>query len=166
MKRYTAIIEVHDAVLDPHPVNPGYWELLQSTDIPVYMKHLDDRVKSGRQYPLEQIRNTMLSGITLNGEPVEKFNSTVDYAVALALYHGYTHISFYGIDMRTESEYAFEKPGWAFWLGVALGKDVKLDLHSHTDLFQNIYGPKHRMYFDKGFPHIKFGREAESRSCG
>ena len=165
MKRYTAIIEIHDAVLDPHPINPGYWQLLQETEVPVYMLHMDSRVKNANPYPMDLIRSHFFDRIKVNGERVDKFNSTLDYAIALALWQGYDYISFYGIDVRSEGEYAFERPGWAFWLGMALGREVTLELHSHTDLFKTIYGPKHRQYLDNGFAHVKLGELEKGQPC-
>ena len=57
------------------------------------------------------------------------FNSTVDYAIALALHEGHKEINLYGINMISHSEYAYQKPGVDFWCGVAIGMGVKVIAH-------------------------------------
>ena len=57
------------------------------------------------------------------------FSSTVDYAIALALYEGQTEINLYGVNMASHGEYAYQKPGADFWCGVAIGMGVKLKVH-------------------------------------
>jgi hypothetical protein len=57
---------------------------------------------------------------------VDYFTNTVDYALALAIYEGFTEIDLYGVNMAWESEYEFEKPGVEFWTGQAMGRGIKV----------------------------------------
>jgi len=57
------------------------------------------------------------------------FTSTVDYAIALALYEGHKEIDLYGVNMARPGEYAYQKPGADFWCGMAIGMGVKLTVH-------------------------------------
>lgn len=57
------------------------------------------------------------------------FGSTVDYAIALALYEGEKEIDLYGVNMANPGEYAYQKPSADFWCGVAIGLGVKLRVH-------------------------------------
>ena len=57
------------------------------------------------------------------------FSNTVDYAIALALIEGYGEIRLYGVNMEVGSEYYFEKAGVEFWVGMAMGRGVKVVVH-------------------------------------
>ena len=57
------------------------------------------------------------------------FSSTVDYAIALALFEGHREIDLYGVNMANTGEYAYQKPGADFWCGVAKGMGVDLNVH-------------------------------------
>lgn len=63
---------------------------------------------------------------------VDYFTNTVDYALALAIYEGFSEIDIYGVNMTFGSEYEFEKPGVEFWIGQALGRDIKIKVHGET----------------------------------
>lgn len=82
-------------------------------------------------------------------EIVEKFgtdyfSSTVDYAIALALYKGYDEIHLYGVTMSAVSDYYKLKCGCDFWCGYAKGLGVKLVVHGETAVMKTsdglIYG--------------------------
>lgn len=60
---------------------------------------------------------------------VDYFTNTVDYALALAIYQGFTEIDLYGVNMAWGSEYSFEKPGVEFWIGMAKGRGIKITVH-------------------------------------
>ena len=62
---------------------------------------------------------------------VDYFSNTVDYALALAIYEGFTEIHLYGVNMAFESEYEFEKPGVEFWIGQAMGRGIKVVVHGN-----------------------------------
>lgn len=59
---------------------------------------------------------------------VDYFTNTVDYAIALAIYRGFTEIDLYGVNMAFGSEYEFEKPGVEFWIGQAMGRGIKVNV--------------------------------------
>jgi hypothetical protein len=56
------------------------------------------------------------------------FTNTVDYALALAIFKGFTEIDLYGVNMAWESEYSYEKPGVEFWIGQAMGRRIKVNV--------------------------------------
>ena len=70
-------------------------------------------------YPLTQI---------INKFDTDYFSSTVDYAIALALFRGFDEIDLYGVNMENGTEYQYQKAGVDFWLGVAKGSgaDVRV----------------------------------------
>lgn len=72
-------------------------------------------------YPLQEV-------ISYFG--VDYFTNTIDYALALAIYKGFTEIDLYGVNMAFGSEYEYEKPGVEFWIGQAMGRGIKVTNHS------------------------------------
>lgn len=68
-------------------------------------------------YPLKQV---------INRFKTDYFTSTVDYAMALALFDGFDDIQLYGVNMANHSEYSHQKPGVEFWCGYALGLGAKV----------------------------------------
>ena len=82
-------------------------------------------------YPMDKVRVKF---------PTTFFSNTICYMIAYALVHtkithgldgarpevveGYNKIWLYGIDMMTNSTYAYEKGGVEYWMGVALGMGV------------------------------------------
>ena len=71
-------------------------------------------------YPLEKIIEEFDS---------DYFGSGVDYAIALAIYKGYTEIHLWGILMILKFEYAHQKPSVEHWLGIAKGRKIKTVVH-------------------------------------
>lgn len=67
--------------------------------------------------------------------------SSIAQEIALAIQEGYEEIHLYGIDLNTDSEYAWQKPGVEYMLGVAVGKGIKVVLPDNCPLLTgNIYG--------------------------
>jgi hypothetical protein len=89
------------------------------------------------------------------GEVVKKFHtnyfgSTVDYALALAIYEGADEIDLYGVQMLIPTEYGYQKPSGDFWCGVAIGSGIKLSVLGDSSLMRTrdgkLYGygtPQH-----------------------
>ena len=64
------------------------------------------------------------------------FGSTVDYAIALAVFRGFTEIDIYGVNL-IDDEYAYQKPSMEYWIGMARGRGVKVTVNgSYTKLLK------------------------------
>jgi len=71
------------------------------------------------RYPKEEIIKDLAVDFTKN---------TISYMIAYALYLGYKKIRLYGVDQAPEWDYICNRPFVMFWLGVAHGKGVKIEL--------------------------------------
>jgi len=78
-----------------------------------------------KRYPLERIIREFDS---------DYFNSGPDFAIALAVYKGFTEIHIYGILMVCKDEYFYQKPSFEHWLGIAKGRGVKVVIHDFNNL--------------------------------
>jgi hypothetical protein len=67
------------------------------------------------------------------------FNSSIAYAMALAIHEGAEEIGVYGVDMKGDDEYGYQKPNMEYLIGLARGKGVKVFIPAESPLckFQN-----------------------------
>jgi hypothetical protein len=89
-------------------------------------------------YPLEEI----IDHFKL---PIPYFTSGPEYMIAWAIREGFEDIYLYGLNMTVEKEYIDQKPGMEFWVGIALGKGIRVHLqHEQTSILKtrdsNLYG--------------------------
>lgn len=121
----------------------NHWGWLQEKhDFPIYMLQEYDDVPNSVPYPLRKIQNELIGDFYRGEEKVEKlFSSTVCYLVAQALHENYERIEFFGIELLSESEYAWQREALAFWIGKAdtMGVEVWLP-ESCALLVQPLYG--------------------------
>lgn len=156
-RRWDACIQIHGPEVYASPnnwVNMGYWEWLQqSRGKTIYMQEVDPRVPDSVRYPLEGILKLI---------PYRYLRSSPAMALALAIYLGYEHIELYGSELTSNTEYTYQAVNYAFWIGLAHGRGVDLELHCWQNEFnQLIYGYNGELQLDREF----FGeRVAENES--
>ena len=146
VKRCDAVFQMHIPGVYHSPVNrsdPHHWEWLQqSHEFPVYMQATDMAVSACQVYPLAEIANELLSSLTIEQAQLRGyFTSSIAYAFALAIYQEYGRILVYGVEMSSESEYFYQRECIAFWIALALGHGVQVDLYSAKAIFEHpLYG--------------------------
>jgi hypothetical protein len=94
----------------------NYYEWLKACRVPVYMQDRYPEIHASVRYPRERIL----------AEFLPYFTSTGAWMVALALTEGATTIGCFGMHYCFGSEYAEQRAGFEFWLGVASGRGVKI----------------------------------------
>jgi hypothetical protein len=105
---------------------------LQRTPLPVYMTQTYPDLPTSVRYPVERIMAEFSAGR-------DYFTSTPSFMVALALLEGFTTISVYGIDLIVGREYDFEKCCMEYWLGVAQGRGVTLEIPEGAALLKQTH---------------------------
>lgn len=87
-------------------------------------------------YPLEEIR-------AMFGQR-DYFTVTFAYMVALAMWIGYDEIGLYGVELQRGSvrERRLELPCLTYWLGLAIGRGIKITLPEYSNLLwhEHLYG--------------------------
>lgn len=113
-----------------------HWDWLQrnhGADKIIWMQDEDALVPNSRRYPLEEIRHDVDGHL---------LTSTVVQAIALALWQGRESIDVWGVDLTSNTEYAYQMPGFLYWSGIArarLGDNFRL--HSGQGVFEaRVYG--------------------------
>jgi len=87
-------------------------------------------------YPIEEVKKEF-SPYRLN---VDYFSCGVCYAIALAIYQRATRIDLWGMFIAATEEYAYQKPGIEFWIGVAIGRGIDVRIHGKSHLLVNREG--------------------------
>ncbi len=130
---FTRLFLTHTQVKDIYGTEAFNWEhfnKLANAGIRIYNTHKVKGLNS-IPYPYKRISKKFNT---------EYFSNTISYMIALALDMGYKKIRFYGCDMMTSAEYAWEKGGLEYWLGRAHGMGVKTEISEGSSLLKTITG--------------------------
>lgn len=138
-----------------------YMEALGRLPCPVYMVDDYPDIATCVRYPIEEMisefdpqlrrmewREPFSTSAKLDWNGY--FTNSISYMIALAIHEGYKTIAVYGVDMATGSwyehlgkanagqnaEYYFQRPSCEYYLGVAVGKGIKVEIPSSADLLK------------------------------
>lgn len=147
--RWDACLQLHKREVYSSPTNwvkSDHWPWLQQDhgERVIWMQDRDERVPNSRRYPLDEIT------ASIPGASMRWIMSTAAYAMALALYLGYEEIALYGVELSSNTEYAYQWPNWAYWVGIAHGAGVKVDIRSGQIHFaERLYGYEGEVQIDQ-----------------
>lgn len=98
-------------------LNEIHQNWLKNAQIPIYMLHQHDDIPQSISYPLSEVTKHFNNYY---------FTCTVSYIIALAILEGFKEIHIIGINMLVDEEYMIQMPSVEFWLGVAIGRGIKV----------------------------------------
>ena len=143
-----------DVCIEIHPEwmisNPRYyqhhdlemWQWLQEPhNFPIYLNTLIPQVPAGVQYPFDDVLGLLPN--VRRGDNINRFfTSSFDWLIALAILQDVSVIYFYGWDMGSETEYKYQRDGGHYWLGVAAGRGIRIELPEECNLARTykLYG--------------------------
>ena len=131
--RADAVFQMHEETIWKNPGNrndAGHFDWLKSGDTPlIYMQQKYPEVPRANEYPLAAVCETLLGKMRAGKDPLRYFSNSVDYALALAAYLRYEKVEMYGVEMETNTEYQYQRPGVAFWVGYLGGMGVEVEAH-------------------------------------
>jgi len=136
--------------------NYNKW-LKKKHPFPIYMQEEElntGLVPSAVKYPFQEICDDLLPGlikvIGVEETHLTYFTSTASFMFALAIHEKFDQIELYGVDMDSDTEWGYQKPCGEFWLGLALGRGIKVILPETSNLCSApIYGYEIVPYIDK-----------------
>lgn len=67
--------------------------------------------------------------------------SSIGYMLALAIHEGAEEIALYGVDMRADDEYGYQKPNCEYLIGFARGKGIKVHVPEQSPLCKFVSPP-------------------------
>ncbi len=134
------VFQLHNEAIWKNPKNRGdekHYDWLKSGNTPpIYMQEQYPDVPQAIKYPIKQILE-LVSNVTINIDGKESqfryFSSSPEYALALAAHmykegKGYRRVEVWGIELAHESEYVYQRTGFAFWSGYLAGQGIELVL--------------------------------------
>ena len=134
---YDRLFEMHDRPLLEKPEakrDKDYWEKLQNHWNPIYMQQHWPDIPQSVAFPLEELLETVFYNFPrrnwIKNPQEDWYNSSIAYMIALAI-HELDHegvIGLWGIDVRREDEFQYEKPCLDYLIGYANGRGIDVDL--------------------------------------
>jgi len=104
----------------------NHWERMAALPCTVYMQDHYDEVPNSVKYPLDEM-------IAMFGN---YFTNTISYMIAMAIAEGYTDIALYGVDMAHDTEYFCQRPSCEYFIGIAIGKGIRVEIPQAADLMK------------------------------
>lgn len=113
---------------------------LKNSTVPLYMQEQFADYAKSIKYPYDEM--------------IEKygkvFGSSFDYMMALAIKEGATEIQVYGVDMASYSEYGYQRPYAFYWVGMARGLGIIVNIHEACGIYrEQNYGYDEFSYEDQ-----------------
>lgn len=124
-QRMDRLFEMHDKRLlyGSHSKRPvGYEERLQECGVPLYMQEADGNALA---YPFDDVAKTI---------SLPYWNSSIAYAMALAIHEGAEVIDIVGVDMKSEDEYGYQRPNMEYLIGLAVGRGIPVFIADSSPL--------------------------------
>lgn len=119
--------EMHDARLlwsEHSRRRPKYFERLEQC-ASLYMQGKTPWVPNAIPYPFDAVADSI---------GAYYFNSSVAYALALAIHEGAEEIGVYGCDMASDGEYGYQRPNVEYLIGLARGRGIKVHVPDESSL--------------------------------
>ena len=133
-KSWTRWYQLHD-IDEHHPKNAAEhigWLNAQDFEVVMFDRHVDERVTNAVSYPQVEITDQFGS----------YFTNSVSWMIADAIAQGFEKISVWGVDMAQDSEYGHQRPSCEYFLGVAQGLGIEVEIAPTSDLLASpfLYG--------------------------
>lgn len=122
--RMDRLFEMHDLRLlesEHSKRKSDYFQQLLECEVPLYMQ---ERFENAVRYPFEEVAKT--TGYY--------WNSSIAYALAMAIHECAEEISVYGVDMKSDDEYGYQKPNMEYLIGLATGMGIKMNIPKESPL--------------------------------
>ncbi len=130
--RVTRLFEIHNRKYLTQKIrNPQHLQWLQkNVDVPVYMLERFDDIPKSIEFPYRDIIKECGSNY---------FTNTISWMIGFALLEDFEEISIYGVDMATDAEYQAQRPSVEFFVGLAMGRGVKVDIAGQSNMLLNAF---------------------------
>ena len=103
--------------------------MTKQTLFPIYMQKREPDIPCSVEFPKDAIME----------EFGNYFTNSISWEIALAIYEGFSTIYLYGVDMATDSEYAYERPSVEYFLGWAKGRGINIVVPEKSDLLKTMW---------------------------
>jgi hypothetical protein len=104
---------------------PDYFDKLDCC-ARVYMAADYTEVPTAERYPYERVAEVCGA----------YWESSIAYAMSLAITEGAQEIAIYGVNMKADEEYAYQRPNLEYLIGVARGKGIEVHIPECSPLMK------------------------------
>jgi hypothetical protein len=126
--RFDRVFEMHDR----RDLTKFYGDELGS-----YLEKLDACTKVYMQEPFPEVSGSVYYPFGRVAEVCgDYWESSIGYALALAITLGADEIAIYGVDMRADEEYAYQRPNCEYLIGLAKGRGIKVRIPESSPLLK------------------------------
>lgn len=125
--RISRHFEMHDFGEGSQRWSPEYRAWLKDCPVPIYIQAETEHCPSGQVFPIREICAFFQT---------DYFTCSIAYQIAFALYLKADEIGCYGIDLAQTAEYAWQRPSVEYWIGLARGMGVKVDIPPTSDILK------------------------------
>ena len=143
LPRVDMLFQIHRKEKGFYEADEFYEWMKQNKTMPICMREKFDEIPMCIPYPFKEVYN-LTKNIRQGSKKLEELKfltSTPSMALALAIYQGRKKILVYGIEMNIGETYFFQRECFTFWLGIAGGKDIDIEIHCADAIFkQPVYG--------------------------
>lgn len=130
---------LHNALTDLTKVREGlqfqakfkkedFIKRINDRKVPYITQKFYPEIPLSQSFPLKEI-------VAKYGTPY--FTNTICYMIAQAIYEGVTHMQLWGVYQGGYQEYLRERKGVEYWLGLAAGFGIKVEIRGVSLLFTN-----------------------------
>ena len=108
---------------------------------PIYMQRAHDDIPNSVALPIGEIIKNL---IPETNHQSDYFTSSFAFMFGLAVFMGYKQIELYGFEMGAQTEYAYQRAGAEYLIGLAQGRGVNVVIPKQSTLLQGpMYAYKH-----------------------
>lgn len=104
---------------------PDYFERISLCQR-LYMAEAYSEVPGAERYPYERVAEVCGA----------YWESSVAYAVALAIAEGAKEIGIHGVSMKADEEYAYQRPNLEYLIGLARGRGIKVHVPESSSVLK------------------------------
>ncbi len=105
---------------------------------PIFTQERFEDIPASVRWPREDINRWTREKLGANAE-LDYFTSTPGLMMAHAIFLGFKEIGLWGVDLLQDQEYAYQRPGCEYWIGVARGMGIKVSVPSSSSLIKANY---------------------------
>lgn len=139
-----AVFEIHlksiwEKELDPRTQKPIIHNA-NNKSIKTYLQEVDSEIPTSEKFPIKELTEKYRKYI-VESDYFYATNSIV-WMIILGIDLGYEQIDMYGVHLECDQEWAFERPCVEYWLGVAAGLGIKVNVATAADVCRgsHLYG--------------------------
>lgn len=146
IKKMDAVFEVHlksiwEKEINPMTNKPIIMSANDRNDVKtVFLHNVDSEISKSVEFPRDELEKKYKKYIP-ESDMFYATNSIV-WMIILGIEYGYQEIHMYGVHLECDQEWAFERPCVEFWMGIAAGMGIKINVATAADVCRgsHIYG--------------------------